>query len=112
MFLKTTKEIIKPKVAALLEEAKNAELCRDIEDSRRVFSSFWPDIESDPDVSDFEAVVQAELLRLCGFFLSYYGRSQGKANYQLRGKDLLTKAIEVFEDLDHLDKMAEARVMP
>ncbi len=111
MFLKRTKEIIKPKVAALLEEAKNAELCRDIEDSRRVFSSFWQDIETDPDVSDFEAVVQAELLRLCGFFLSYYGRSQGKANYQLRGKDLLTKAIEVFEDLDHLDKMAEARVM-
>ena len=70
MFLKTTKEIIKPKLAVLLEEAKNAELCRDIEESRRIFSSFWQDIETDPDVSDFEAVVQAELLRLCGFFLS------------------------------------------
>ncbi|MDQ3750878.1 MAG: hypothetical protein M3367_17945 [Acidobacteriota bacterium] len=111
MFLKTTKEIIKPKLAVLLEEAKNAELCRDIEESRRIFSSFWQDIETDPDVSDFEAVAQAELLRLCGFFLSCYGRSQGKANYQLRGKDLLTKAIEIFEELDHLDKTAEARVM-
>jgi tetratricopeptide (TPR) repeat protein len=109
MLLRTTKEITKPKLTVLLEEAKNAEICRDIEESRRIFSSFWQDIETDPDVSDFEAVVQAELLRLCGFFLSYYGRSQGKANYQLRGKDLLTKAIEIFEELDHLDKTAEAR---
>lgn len=111
MFLKTTKETTKPKLALLLEEAKNAELCRDIEESRRIFSTFWQDIETDPDVSDFETVIQAELLRLCGFFLSYYGRSQGKANYQLRGKDLLTKAIEIFEELGHLDKIAEARVM-
>ncbi|MBA3631772.1 MAG: tetratricopeptide repeat protein [Acidobacteria bacterium] len=108
---KTTKEIIKPNLRVLLEEAKNAEYCRDIEESRRIFSSFWQDIKTDPDVSDFEAVVQAELLRLCGFFLSCYGRSQGKANYQLRGKDLLTKAIEIFEELDDLDKTAEARVM-
>ena len=111
MFLKTTKETIKPKLTVLLEEAKNAELCRDVEESRRIFSSFWQDIETDPDVSDFETVAQAELLRLCGFFLSYYGRSQGKANYQLRGKDLLTKAIEIFEELNFLDKTAEARIM-
>jgi len=111
MFLKTTKEITKPKLAILLEGAKNAELCRDIEESRRIFSSFWPDIETDPDVSNFEVIVQAELLRLCGFFLSWLGHSKSKANYQLRGKDLLTKAIEIFEELDHLDKTAEARVM-
>ncbi len=111
MFLKTTKEIIKPKLAVLLEEAKNAELCRDIEESKRIFSSFWQDIETDPDVSDFEAVDQAELLRLCGFFLSWLGHSQSKANYQLRGKDLLTRAIEIFEELDHLNKTAEARAM-
>ena len=111
MPLKTTREIVKPKVAVLLEGAKNAELCRDIEESRRIFSSFWQDVETDPDVSDFEAVVQAELLRLCGFFLSWLGRSQSKANYQLRGKDLLTRAIEIFERLEHLDKTTEARVM-
>ena len=111
MLVKTTKEIIKSRFAALLEEAKDAELCRDLEESRRIFSSFWQDIETDPDVSDFEVVVQAELLRLCGFFLSCYGRSQGKANYQLRGKDLLTKAIEIFEESSILDKTAEARAM-
>jgi tetratricopeptide (TPR) repeat protein len=111
MFLKTTKKITKSKLTALLEEAKDAELSRDIEESRRIFSSFWQDIETDPDVSDFETVVQAELLRLCGFFLSCYGRSQGKANYQLRGKDLLTRAIGIFEEFDHSEKTAEARVM-
>ena len=111
MLLKTTKEITKPKLAILLEEAKNAELCRDLEESQRIFSSFWQDIEIDPDVSEFEAIEQAELLRLCGFFLSWLGRSQSKANYQLRGKNLLTRAIEIFEELKHLDKTTEAGVM-
>jgi len=111
MLLKTTREITKPELTILLEEAKNAELCRDIAASRKIFSSFWQDIEVDPDVSDFEAIIQAELLRLCGFFLSSFGHSQGKANYQLRGKDLLTRAIEIFEKLNHLDNTAEARVM-
>jgi tetratricopeptide (TPR) repeat protein len=111
MPLKTTKEITKPNLTVLLEEAKNAELCRDIQESKRIFSSFWHDIETDPDVSDFEPIAQAELLRLCGFFLSCSGRSQCKANYQLRGKDLLTRAIEIFERLEHLDKTTEARVM-
>ena len=111
MYSKTIKEITKPELRLLLEEARNAELCRDIAASRKIFSFFWQDIEIDPDVTDFELVIQAELLRLCGFFLSSYGRSQGKVNYQLRGKDLLTSAIEIFEQLEHPDKTAEARVM-
>lgn len=111
MSLKTTKRIAESKLTLLLEEARDAELCRDIEESARIFSLFWQDIETDPDVSEFETVVQAELLRLCGFFLSWLGRSQSKANYQLRGKDLLTRAIEIFEELEQFNKMAEARVM-
>lgn len=111
MLVKTTKEIVKPEVAVLLEEAKNAELCRDIEASRRIFNSFWHDIETDPDVSNFEPIDQAELLRLGGFFLSWLGHSQNKANYQSRGKDLLYKAVGIFEELNETDKSAEARVM-
>lgn len=111
MLLKTIKEITQPELTHLIEEAKNAELCRDIAASRKIFSSFWQDIEVDPDVSGFEAVIQAEFLRLCGFFLSCYGRSQGKVNYQVRGKDLLTKAIEIFERAEDSDKTSEARVM-
>lgn len=72
MLLKTIKEITQPELTHLIEEAKNAELCRDIAASRKIFSSFWQDIEVDPDVSGFEAVIQAEFLRLCGFFLSCY----------------------------------------
>lgn len=111
MLLKTAKEITKPELKLLLEEAKNAELCRDISASRTIFSAFWQDVEIDPDVSDFEELVQAELLRLCGFFLSSFGHSQNKANYQLRGKNLLTRAIEIFEELELSDKAAEAQVM-
>jgi tetratricopeptide (TPR) repeat protein len=111
MFSKTAKEITKPEINALLEEARNAELCRDLESSQRIFQAFWQDIETDPNVADFDISVQAELLRLCGFFLSWYGRSHSKLNYQLRGKDFLTNAIEIFEDLGYSDKTAEARVM-
>jgi tetratricopeptide (TPR) repeat protein len=111
MFLKTTKEITKQQLDVLIEEAKNAELCRDIEELKRIFNPFWQDIETNPDVSVFEPLAQAKLLRFCGFFLSWLGHSQNKENYQSRGKDLLTRAIEIFEELDYSDNAAEARVM-
>jgi hypothetical protein len=41
MLIKTRKVVTEPELAVLLEEARNAELCRDLEESRRIFSSFW-----------------------------------------------------------------------
>lgn len=102
----TTSEAIK-----LIEEARNAELCRDIPASHRILSTIWKNLDSNPILDGLEDVLQAEILRLCGFFLSFYGRSRNLKDYQERGRNFLTKAINIFdcENLPH--KSAEAKVM-
>jgi tetratricopeptide (TPR) repeat protein len=95
----------------LIEEARNAELCRDIPNSRHILSAFWKNLDDEPMLEGLESVLQAEILRLCGFFLSFYGRSRNLKNYQERGRNLLTKAIETFDFENLRHKSAEAKVM-
>src|SRR5215213_4919769 len=95
----------------LIEEARNAELCRNIPASQAILSAVWENLEDEPLLDSFAPAVQAEILRLCGFFLSYYGHSRNLKNYQERGKNFLTKAVEMFDGENLPHKSAEARVM-
>ena len=95
----------------LIEEARNAELCRDIPTYRRVLSPVWEDLEDDPALSGLDITLQAEILRLCGFLLSYYGRSRNLKNYQERGRNFLTQSIEIFDSENLPHKSAEAKVI-
>ena len=96
---------------AVIEEAKNAELCRNVRASQEILRTVWKDFSVDPDFDYCEPAVKAELLRLCGVFLSFYGSARNEKNFQTRGKDLLTKSIVIFESEKLLDKAAEANVM-
>ena len=81
----------------LIADARDAEMCRDIDLVRHTLSVVWEDIEAPPDYSRFAIPIRAELLRLSGVLLSHHGKSRGLAEYQLRAKDLLTTAIDLFE---------------
>ena len=98
-------------VLKLIEDAKNAELCRDIPSCQRILSAVWENLENDPIIDGLEIAVQAEIFRLCGFFLSFYGRSRGLKDYQERGRNFLTKSIEIFDCENLPDSSAEAKVM-
>lgn len=98
-------------VVELIEDARNAELCRNLELSQSIFAPIWDDISQDPDLDHFEPKTRADLYRLCGFFLSFYGYSKSLPDFQLRGKDLLTQSIELFDIVDLPDSSAEAQVM-
>jgi tetratricopeptide (TPR) repeat protein len=102
----TTSQAVK-----LIEEAKNAELCRNISASQRILSAVWENLEEEPTLNGLSSAIRAEILRLCGVFLSFYGRSHNLKDYQERGKNFLTRAVEMFyrENLPH--KSAEAKVM-
>lgn len=97
-------------ILQLIEEARDAELCRNVDLSRHIFSHFWTDIESEPDLAHFDPLPQAELLRLCGVFLSQYGRARGLLEYQNRAKDILTRTARLFESQNSPDKAAETKV--
>jgi tetratricopeptide (TPR) repeat protein len=97
-------------VAQLIEDARDAELCRNLVLFRQILSTFWEDIESEPDINILGIPIRAELLRLCGVFLSHFGRARGFANYQLRAKNMLTQAIELFEAYKLNENAAETKV--
>lgn len=109
--MKTTPILTLPDVLQLIEEAKNAEICRDLETLREILQRVWSDVEQPPDFSWCDEIIRAELLRLAGAFLSFYGNARSLKNYQIRGKDLLTEAIGIFEANKLSDKSAEAKVM-
>jgi tetratricopeptide (TPR) repeat protein len=95
----------------LIEDARNAELCRDISEYRRILNAVWENLDDEPALDGLDTLLQAEILRLCGFFLSYYGHSRNLKNYQEREKNFLTKAIEMFDREKLPDKAAEAKVI-
>lgn len=97
-------------VVRVIEEARDAELCRNLDLFRDILSSFWDDIEREPDLSNFSAPTRAEFLRLCGVFLSQYGRAKGLDDYQIRARDILTHSARLFESANLHDKAAEAKV--
>jgi tetratricopeptide (TPR) repeat protein len=97
-------------VYQVINEAREAELCRDLYLFRDVLSIVWEDIECDPDFETLEISIRSELLRLCGVFLSHFGRSRGLPDYQIRAKDILTRAAELFEIGKYTDKAAETKV--
>jgi tetratricopeptide (TPR) repeat protein len=94
----------------VINEAREAELCRNIDLFRDVLSVVWVDIERDPDFETLEISIRSELLRLCGVFLSHFGRSRGLPDYQIRAKDILTRAAELFETGKYTDKAAKTKV--
>lgn len=109
MLPETAPKLTTAELLQLIEEARNAELCRDTESLRKTLQVVW-NIEETPNFDKYDDAIRAQLLRLCGVFLSFYGIARNLKNYQLRGKDLLTNAVEIFEVNKLLDKAAEAKI--
>lgn len=111
MFFKSATKPTTAELLALIEEAKNAELCRDNPLSQQILRRIWTDFSEDPGFDYCEPIIKAELLRISGVFLSFYGKYVNQKNFQIRGKNLLTNAIDIFENENLTDKAAEAKVM-
>lgn len=81
-------------IYSLLSQAEEALLTRDFPTFLNAFGEIWVDIDLTPNFSQFSQ--EAELLHLAGEFLAHYGKAYNLINYQSRGKDLLTQAIDLF----------------
>lgn len=95
--------------STLVETIWACEKSRDFELSISTFKSIWDDIDIDPDFSQFSRLQQAELYRLSGYLVSNYGKFKNRLNYQERGKNLLTKAIEIYSGFSKFLEVAEAQ---
>ncbi len=93
----------------LIKSARDAQLSRDLETEAEILKTVWNDFDSDPDFENLEPILLAQMFCLCGYFLSNFGRAKHISNFQMRGKDLLSKGIRIFEGLGIYDKLAEAK---
>src|ERR1044072_3569561 len=96
MLPKIAPKLTSAELLHLIEEARDVELCRDLDSLREVLQSVW-NVEEKPNFNNYDEPIKAELQRLCGVFLSFYGFARNLKDYQIRGKDLLINAIEIFE---------------
>lgn len=96
---------------AAIEEARNAEMSRNLPASTKCLEPFLEDFEPAAFLEQMNPLLRAEILRLCGFYISFYGKTNRRKDFQERGRNILTRAIEIFEDNDCADKSAEAKVM-
>jgi tetratricopeptide (TPR) repeat protein len=109
MLPETTPKLTTAELLHLIEEARNVELCKDLDSLRKILQSVW-NIEDTPNFGNYDEAIKAELLRLCGVFLSFYGFARNLKDYQIRGKNLLINAVEIFEAMKISDKAAEAKI--
>ena len=70
MLPKTTPKLNTPEILQLIQEARNAELCRDVDSLREVLQTVW-NVEETPNFDNYDAPIKGEFLRLCGVFLSF-----------------------------------------
>src|SRR5262245_3318252 len=108
-----TKEPLKStvNVLELIENARNAEVCRDLKSLRQILQQVWPDDNCPPNTEKYKHPISAELYRLCGFYLTTYGLASQKKDYQERGKNYLTTAVDLFELAGLRQKAAESYVI-
>lgn len=95
----------------LIEELREAEICRDAELSRQLLIPYWENLDDEPDFSLLDDLQQAEMYRLCGAFLSLYGYAKSLKNYQERAKNFISSAIDIFTDLNLAESIADANIM-
>lgn len=94
--------------STLVETVKISEQTGDFGIAIKAFKEIWEDLSIDPNFSEFPLPEQAELFHISGSFLSTYGKVKNFKNYQERGKNLLFKAIEIFEKIGDSERIADA----
>lgn len=98
-------------IAQLIENARVAEFSRDIEGLEVLLAPIWANLDEEPDFSENEPEMRAELSRIAGYFLSAYGFSKQLPDYQERGKNILTKSIDLYVELNLPEGIGRAKAL-
>lgn len=81
----------------------------DYEGARQVMLPLWKHVGDEPKVKGLEPPVAAEVLLCVGILTSWMGSREGIGESQETAKNLIGKAITIFESLGDSLKVAESR---
>ena len=81
----------------------------DYEGARQVMLPLWKNVGDEPDVKGLDTSVAAEVLLCVGILTSWIGSREGIQESQEIAKNLIGKAITIFESLGDSLKVAESQ---
>ncbi len=89
--------------------AKHLEKAGEYEAASEALNEFWPERDGQPEVDPLDEPTKAAVLLRVGALVGWLGSADQTQGSQETAKDLITRAIEIFEKLDQSDEAAEAR---
>ncbi|MEK6280327.1 MAG: hypothetical protein AABN95_08230 [Acidobacteriota bacterium] len=95
--------LLRRKVALDLRDQSN------YKGAREVMLPLWKHVGEGPEIKGLDPSVAAEVLLCVGILTSWIGSKEGIEKSQETAKDLISKAITIFESLGDLLKVAESR---
>jgi tetratricopeptide (TPR) repeat protein len=97
-------------ILPLCELAKNFEEAGEFDQAAETLSGFWGGLLHRPNTEGLKEEAKAELLLRSGTLTGWLGSAKQVAGAQDVAKDLISESAAVFEGLQNVDKVAEARV--
>jgi tetratricopeptide (TPR) repeat protein len=89
--------------------AKQLERAGEYETACEALSEYWPDREGPVSLDDLDLETGAELLLRAGTLTGWVGSASQAGGAQERAKNLISRSIEIFEQLGETARAAEAR---
>jgi CheY-like chemotaxis protein len=89
--------------------SKQFEKLGEYEKAYECLIDFWPDRTKPPVVEELDDPIKADVLLRAGAVAGWLGRADQIEGCNAIAKDLLTKSIEIFQQLAQSNKVAEAR---
>jgi CheY-like chemotaxis protein len=95
------------RVALACRLAKQLEKVGEYDAACKALAEFWPDRSTPPKIEVLDEATQAELLLRVGALSGWLGGSDQTNGSQETAKNLITRGIEIFEELAILARVAE-----
>jgi CheY-like chemotaxis protein/predicted negative regulator of RcsB-dependent stress response len=89
--------------------AKQFEKAGEYRAAYEALEEFWPDTATDPNVESLADLEKAEVLLRAGSLAGWLGSVEQNGSSQEHAKNLITRAIEIFERLEEPEAVREAQ---
>ena len=89
--------------------AKQLEKAGEYDAAYEVLAEFWPERSGSPELDGLDDPTKAEALLRIGNLAGWLGSADQTGGSQESAKNLITRSVEIFEELGRPEKIAEAR---
>jgi len=90
--------------------AKQFEKAGDYKAASEILADFWPDRSAQPNVQDLDSSAQAQVLLRVGNLAGCLDSTEQTTGSQEFAKNLITKSIDIFDELGASENVADARI--